>query len=95
MLNDDFEKMQLIYSTIKDIDKILMSNSDEKFDDLVVALKNINRKEISDDVINTIGTALRTALLEIYNKCQKSVNDSIATSAKTVSEYNKKKGDNS
>ena len=80
-MKDEFVKLSTIYEAIKDLDRISKSDNDEKFDDAVNAIKNINRKEFDSDIQNRIINGIREALIKIYQENVNSLNTSINLSS--------------
>lgn len=62
----EFDKLNTIYTAIRDIDKIIFSDSSEKIDDIIMAIKNIDKKEFDQENENKIIMGFRDALLKIY-----------------------------
>lgn len=78
--SDEFEKLKDLYTAISDLDRIFNSDSEEKFDAAVNAVKNLNRKEFSSKLQNKIVSDIKEAVIEIYINDMNSLNGSIGLS---------------
>lgn len=73
----EFEKLSEIYGAIKSIDRIVASDSKEKLDNVLVALKDIKKEEFDSDITLEIINGYRNALLKIYQNIIGDLNTSI------------------
>lgn len=73
----EFEKLNELYIAIRDIDKIIMSDSKDKLDDLNNAIKNIDKNKFDKSVENDIIFSYRDALVKIYENCINELNSNI------------------
>ena len=80
-ISDNFEKLKDLYTAIVDLDNILNSDTDEKFDFAVNVVKNLNKKEFSQELQNKIILDIREAIEQIYVRDMNSVNESISLGA--------------
>lgn len=89
-MTQQFEKLNEIYSAIKDVDKIIMSDSKEKLDDVINALKNIDKNKFDKSLENNILFCYRDALVKIYNSSISELNSNIKDSSYIKSMLEKK-----
>lgn len=73
----DFEKLNVLWTAIRDVDEIFKSNTDDKIDDIINAVKNINKKEFDMESQDIIVGGFRQGLLNIYKELFDSLNDGI------------------
>lgn len=76
----EFERLNTIYSAIKDIDRIRNSESEEKFDDILNVIKDIKKNEFDDENTEKIILGIRDALEKIYRESLIKLNNGIALS---------------
>lgn len=65
-LSPDFEKMQELHSAIKHLNQIKAKSSEDKLDETFNAIKNINKSEISEEILNKVVDTITDGLIEIY-----------------------------
>lgn len=76
-MKSDFEKLNEIWTAIKDVDEIYNSNSEDKIDDIINAVKSIDKKEFDQEAQNIIVSGFRNGLLNIYKQLFDSLNKGI------------------
>lgn len=74
----DFEKLNLIYSAIRDIDKIRASKSEDKFDEIMNVIKDIKKQEFDEENTEKVIMGIRNALVKIYVNSLGNLNNTIA-----------------
>lgn len=74
----DFEKLNLIYSAIRDIDKIRESKSEDKFDEIMNVIKDIKKQEFDKENTEKVIMGIRNALVRIYMNSLGNLNNTIA-----------------
>ena len=73
----NFKKLEATHDAIKDIDRILSNQSQEKLDEAMHAISEIDKTEFSIEDQNTIISGIRSCLLKIYNTSLASINSDI------------------
>ena len=65
----EFEKLEGVFSAVKEIDRILLNNTDDTFEMVLTAIKDIDKKSLDKDIIKdrVIG-GIREALVKIYKE---------------------------
>lgn len=81
----EFDKLSTVYDAIKDLDKVLESKSEDKLEDAINCIKNVNRAEFSPEIQDRIINDFKDALFKIYNDTLSELNLDI--SLKTQVEY--------
>ena len=76
-MKTDFEKLNELWVAIRDVDEIFKSDNDDKIDDIINAVKNINKKEFDAESQNTIVSGFRQGLLNIYKNLFENLNSGI------------------
>ena len=76
-MKTDFEKLNELWGAIRDVDKIYNSTSGERIDNLINAVKNINKSEFHEEAQNKIITGFREGLLNIYKELFNNLNKGI------------------
>ena len=76
----EFEKLNTIYSAIRDIDRIRNSQSEEKFDDILNVIKDIKKQEFDEENTEKIILGIRDALEKIYRESLIKLNSGISLS---------------
>ena len=76
-MKTDFERLNELWTAIRDVDEIFRSNNDDKIDDIINAVKNINKKEFDIESQNIIVSGFRQGLLNIYKELFESLNNGI------------------
>lgn len=76
-MKTDFEKLNELWTAIRDVDEIFRSDNDDKIDDIINAVKNINKKEFDIESQNIIVSGFRQGLLNIYKELFESLNNGI------------------
>ena len=63
----EFEKLEGVFSAIKEIDRVLLNNTDDIFENVLTAIKDIDKKSLDKDIIKekVIG-GIRESLVKIY-----------------------------
>lgn len=84
---DTFEKLNLVFTAIKDIDRINNLNSKEKIDSVNNAVKNLDKKLFDEETAQKISDAYREGLVKIYNSYIESLN--VQVHHPEISEVNK------
>ena len=91
-ISDDFKKMKILYEAIVDIDHAIKRNSDDVLEEILNAVKDIDKKEYPDEVINTIIDAIRCSLISLYKDQQTELNSIIGLGpVSTLDGFNIKK----
>ena len=88
-MNTYFEELSKLYHAIKDIKDIInegttLRNSDSKIDGIMNAIKEIDHNDLDDDTINKIASLLEEAIVKLYAKKFKEVNDSIGVNIEQI-----------
>lgn len=88
-MNTCFEELSKLYHAIKDIKDIInegttLRNSDSKIDGIMNAIKEIDHNDLDDDTINKIASLLEEAIVKLYAKKFKEVNDSIGVNMEQI-----------
>ena len=76
----EFEKLNTIYSAIRDIDRIRNSQSEEKFDEILNVIKDIKKQEFDEENTEKIILGIRDALEKIYRESLIKLNSGISLS---------------
>lgn len=77
-MKSEFEKLNEIYTSITDIDRILKTADDrDKLDNVFNAIKNINRSELDQQIINNVISGIRNALVKVYHETLTEINKNI------------------
>ena len=76
-MKTDFEKLNELWTAIRDVDEIYKSDNDDKIDDIINAVKNINKKEFDAESQNIIVSGFRQGLLNIYKELFENLNAGI------------------
>lgn len=76
-MKTDFEKLNELWTAIRDVDEIFKSNTDDKIDDIINAVKNINKKEFDMESQDIIVGGFRQGLLNIYKELFDNLNKGI------------------
>ena len=84
----EFDKLSTVYDAIKGLDKVLESKNDDKIEEVINCIKEIDRSEFDPEIQNRIITDFKEALLKIYNDTLESLNLDI--DIKTNLEYKPK-----
>lgn len=82
----EFEKLDILYSAIKDLDKVIESDSKDKFQEAIDCIKNINKNEFDDSDQNMLITQIRESLLKIYIREFNELNKPIGIAGKVISD---------
>lgn len=85
-MKSEFEKLNEIYTSITDIDRILRtSDNKDKLDNVFNAIKNINRSELDQQIINDLVVrGIRNALVKIYNETLAEINKNVYIDPRSV-----------
>ena len=76
-MKTDFEKLNELWTAIRDVDEIFKSDNDDKIDDIINAVKNINKKEFDRESQDIIVSGFRQGLLNIYKELFENLNNGI------------------
>lgn len=76
-MKTDFEKLNELWTAIRDVDEIFKSDTDDKIDDIINAVKNINKKEFDMESQDIIVSGFRQGLLNIYRELFDNLNNGI------------------
>ena len=78
-MKQEFESLSMLYTAINDIDNIISRpNNDEcKLDDVLQAVKEINKKDYDPSIEATIIQQIRNAIEKMYIDRVKTINESI------------------
>lgn len=83
-MKSEFEKLNEIYTSITDIDRILKtSDNKDKLDNVFIAIKNINRSELDQQIINNVISSIRNALVKVYQETLVEINKNITQEPQT------------
>lgn len=84
-MKSEFEKLNEIYTSITDIDRILKTADDrDKLDNVFNAIKNINRCELDQRIIDDLVIGgIRNALVKIYSETLAEINKTITPNPPT------------
>lgn len=79
-MKDEFEKLNELYGAIKEVDKLLVTEGSQKdrFDNLVTAIKNIDRNKFPEEYLTSIILYVKAALCQNYNDILEVLNSSIS-----------------
>ena len=77
-MKQEFESLSMLYTAINDIDNIISRpNNDEcKLDDVLQAVKEINKKDYDPSIEATIIQQIRNAIEKMYIDRVKTINES-------------------
>ena len=75
----EFESLSILYTAINDIDKIISrpDNDECKLDDVLQAVKEINKKDYDPSIEAAIIQQIRNAIEKMYIDRVKTINESI------------------
>jgi hypothetical protein len=73
----NFKKAETTWEAIKDLDRILSTQSQEKLDETMHALADIDKTEFSIEDQNKIVSSIRSCLVKIYREAMTSINNDI------------------
>lgn len=74
----DFEKLEILYTAINDLNKVLESkDSNTRIDDLFNAIKEIDKSEFDADIQDKIISYFKEAIVKIYTDESIRLNSSI------------------
>lgn len=76
-MKECFVELNEIYTAIQDMDRKVALNTESKLDDVLFAVKNIDKANYDDQFTDVIINAIRNALVDLYNKKVAEVNASI------------------
>ena len=78
-MKQEFESLSMLYTAINDIDNIISRpNNDEcKLDDVLQAVKEINKKDYDPSIEAAIIQQIRNAIEKMYIDRVKTINESI------------------
>ena len=78
-MKQEFESLSMLYTAINDIDNIISRpNNDEcKLDDVLQAVKEINKKDYDPSIEATIIQQIRNAIEKMYIDRVRTINESI------------------
>lgn len=76
-MTNEFIKLNNIFSAIKDIDRIYTGNSNNKIDEALLAIKDIDTSEFSDEVKEKIIIDIREGLLGMYRNLHSTLHTGI------------------
>ena len=69
--------MRALYEAIVEIDKSLSKNSEDTLDEVLNAVKDIDKKKYPKEFTNTIVSAIRESLVVLYKEQQAAMNEEI------------------
>ena len=73
----EFEEMQQAYLAIKDIDKVIASESSTKLEDAWNVIAEVGKDKFDTENVDSMLTSMRDALVKIFREKEKMLNDSI------------------
>lgn len=73
----EFDEMKLAYLAIKDVDKVIASDSDSKLEDAWNVISEIGVDKFDEVNTNLILGSIKDALMRIYLEKEQTLNDSI------------------
>lgn len=73
----EFEEMKLAYLAIKDVDKVINSDSESKLEDAWNVISEIGVDKFDEVNTNLILGSIKDALMRIYLEKEQTLNDSI------------------
>ena len=78
-MKQEFESLSMLYTAINDIDNIISrpNNDDCKLDDVLQAVKEINKKDYDPSIEATIIQQIRNAIEKMYIDRVRTINESI------------------
>lgn len=78
-MKQEFESLSILYTAINDIDNIISrpNNNDCKLDDVLQAVKEINKKDYDPAIEATIIQQIRNAIEKMYIDRVRTINESI------------------
>lgn len=77
MSRPEFEELESIYVAIKDLDKVINSNSTDKIDEAVNCIKNLDKNQFDSDTQTKILLDLRNGLMKMYSERINHLDESI------------------
>lgn len=78
-MKQEFESLSMLYTAINDIDNIISrpNNDESKLDDVLQAVKEINKKDYDPSIEATIIQQIRNAIEKMYIDRVRTINESI------------------
>ena len=81
ILKPEFEKLESVYTAIKDLDRVMdgkSGNKEDMFDNAINAIKSIDKRSLDTDIIKEkVITGIREALVKMYMESAEKINSGI------------------
>ncbi len=87
IMNPEFAKLNQLHEAIRDLDKICKSNSDSKLEDVLMAVKDIDKSLYDTNLTDIIIMSIRQAIEKIYAETLERLNNQIKVESTLVDSF--------